>query len=144
MKVTRCRLASAALALLASPVLPVGGAEPLVVGMELEYPPFEFVGDDGEPDGVSVRMAEALGEYLRRPVEIQNVKFDSLITALKTGSIDLIISSMTATEERRESIEFSDPYVTTGIAMLVPKWPIKTAKTMRQPVRAFIGESVST
>ncbi len=64
--------------------------EPLVVGMELEYPPFEFVADDGQPDGVSVRMAQALGEYLRRPVEIQNVKFDALITALKTGSTDLI------------------------------------------------------
>ncbi len=89
--------------------------------MEMEYPPFEFVGEDGNPDGVSVRMAEALGEYLRRPVRLENTKFDSLITALKSGKIDLIISSMTATDERRESITFSDPYVTTGIAMLVPK-----------------------
>lgn len=97
------------------------GQQPLVVGMELEYPPFEFVGEDGKNDGVSVRMAEALAKHLGRPLEIQNIKFDALITALKSGSIDLIISSMTANDERRKSINFSVPYVTTGLAMLVPK-----------------------
>lgn len=96
------------------------GPDPLVVGMELEYPPFEFVAEDGTNDGVSVKMAEALANYLGRTLEIQNIKFDALITALKSDSIDLIISSMTATEERRKSINFSDPYVTTGLAMLVP------------------------
>ncbi|MDP6858813.1 MAG: ABC transporter permease subunit [Verrucomicrobiales bacterium] len=105
--------------------------DPLVVGMELEYPPFEFVADDGTNDGVSVKMAEALARHLDRPLEIQNIKFDALITALKSGSIDLIISSMTATEERRKSINFSDPYVTTGLAMLVPKdSPIKGIKDL--------------
>ena len=94
--------------------------KPLVVGMELEYPPFEFVNEQGFNDGVSVQMAKALSSYLGRPLEIKNIKFDALITALKTGSIDLIISSMTATDERRKSILFSDPYVTTGLAMLVP------------------------
>ena len=93
---------------------------PLVVGMELEYPPFEFVNEQGSDDGVSVQMAKALAKDLDRTLEIKNIKFDALITALKTGSIDLIISSMTATEERRKSILFSDPYVTTGLAMLVP------------------------
>ena len=93
---------------------------PLVVGMELEYPPFEFVNEQGSDDGVSVQMAKALAKDLVRKLEIKNIKFDALITALKTGSIDLIISSMTATEERRKSILFSDPYVTTGLAMLVP------------------------
>ncbi|MED6300516.1 MAG: transporter substrate-binding domain-containing protein, partial [Verrucomicrobiota bacterium] len=92
----------------------------LVVGMELEYPPFEFVANDGTNDGVSVKMAEALADYLGRALEIQNIKFDALITALKSDNIDLIISSMTANDERRKSINFSDPYVTTGLAMLVP------------------------
>ena len=95
-------------------------SDPLVVGMELEYPPFEFVANDGTNDGVSVKMAEALADYLGRALEIQNIKFDALITALKSDNIDLIISSMTANDERRKSINFSDPYVTTGLAMLVP------------------------
>ncbi|MBT7981451.1 MAG: transporter substrate-binding domain-containing protein, partial [Akkermansiaceae bacterium] len=50
--------------------------DPLVVGMELEYPPFEFVAEDGTNDGVSVKMAEALANYLGRTLEIQNIKFD--------------------------------------------------------------------
>jgi polar amino acid transport system substrate-binding protein len=109
--------AAAALAPVAAPAQ----AEPLVVGMELEYPPFEMVGPDGQPDGVSVRMAEALAASLGRTLEIRNIKFDALIVALKSAQVDLVISSMTANDERRESIDFSDPYVTTGLALLVPK-----------------------
>ncbi len=47
--------------------------------------------------------------------------FEGLIPALKTGRIDLVISSMTATDERRKSIDFSDPYLSTGLAILVKK-----------------------
>jgi polar amino acid transport system substrate-binding protein len=66
-------------------------------------------------------MAQALGAYLHRPIDIQNMPFEGLIPALKTGRIDLIISSMTATDERRKSIDFSDPYLNTGLAILVKK-----------------------
>lgn len=96
-------------------------AEPLRVGMELAYPPFEMTDEQGRPDGVSVRMAEALGEHVGRPVRIENIPFDGLIAALKTGRIDCVISSMTATPERAESIAFSDPYVRTGLALLIAK-----------------------
>lgn len=113
--------------------------DPLIVGMELEYPPFEFVADDGTNDGVSVKMAEALARHLDRPLEIQNIKFDALITALKSGSIDLIISSMTATAERRKSINFSEPYVTTGLAMLVPiDSPIKGIEDLMKEKRKVV------
>ena len=74
----------------------------LLVGMELAYPPFEMRDERGEPAGVSVDLARALGEQLGRAVEIQNLPFDGLIPALKTGRIDLIISSMTATPERAQ------------------------------------------
>ncbi len=94
------------------------GKETLVVGMELAYPPFEMTDESGSPEGVSVDLARALGESLHRPVTIQNSAFDGLIPSLKTGKIDLIISSMTATPERAESIAFSDPYLTTGLALL--------------------------
>lgn len=101
-------------------VLPARAAErKLVVGMELAYPPFEMRDERGEPAGVSVDLARALGEHLGAPVEIQNLPFDGLIPALKTGRIDLIISSMTATEERARSIDFSEPYLKTGLCLLV-------------------------
>lgn len=97
------------------------GHAPLVVGMELAYPPFEMTDEQGKPSGVSVDMARALAAYLERPLEIRNMSFDGLIPALKTGSIDLVISSMTATEERAQSIDFSDRYLHTELALLVPK-----------------------
>ena len=100
---------------------PVLAARPLVVGMELAYPPFEMTDTRGKPEGVSVQLAKELGKALGRPVEIMNMAFDGLIPALKTGKIDLIISSMTATAERGRSIDFSDPYLTTGLCLLLRK-----------------------
>jgi polar amino acid transport system substrate-binding protein len=93
----------------------------LVVGMELSYPPFETITPEGAPTGVSVDLAHALGEALGRPVRIENLPFTGLIPSLKTGRIDCIISSMTDTSERRKSISFSDPYLTTGLGLLVAK-----------------------
>ncbi len=98
-----------------------GSGEPLRVGMDLSYPPFEMQDKAGNPDGVGVRMAEALAKDLGRPLKIVPMDFSGLIPALKTGNIDLIISSMTATDERRQSIDFSNPYAFTGLAMLVKK-----------------------
>src|SRR5271167_3505202 len=95
--------------------------KPLVIGMELNYPPFEMTDASGTPCGVGVDMARALCAYLHRPIDIENMPFEGLIPALKTGRIDLIISSMTATDERRKSIDFSDPYLNTGLSILVKK-----------------------
>lgn len=91
----------------------------LIVGMELAYPPFEMADTQGNPSGVSVDLANALGEYLHRKVVIQNIRFDGLIPELKVGKIDLIISSMTETPERAQAIDFSDPYLKTGLCLLV-------------------------
>jgi polar amino acid transport system substrate-binding protein len=93
----------------------------LIVGMELAYPPFEMTDEQNRPKGVSPDLALALGKQLKRVVEIQNLPFDGLIPALKTGKIDLIISSMTATAERAQSIDFSEPYLKTGLCLLVGK-----------------------
>lgn len=82
----------------------------LKVGMELLWPPFETIDSSGNPSGISVDLAYALGEYLGREVEIVDVPFGSLITALETGEIDVIIGSMSITEERALKINFSDPY----------------------------------
>ena len=93
---------------------------PVRVGMDLSYPPFETIGPDGRPAGISVDLAGALGAALGRPVQIENMPFTGLIPALQSGKIDLIISSMTATAERARAVAFSEPYLTTGLAALVP------------------------
>lgn len=94
---------------------------PLRVGMEMSYPPFEMTDAKGKPAGVSVDLALALGKALGRKVEFENIPFPGLIPALKTGKIDCIISSMTASPERSRSVAFSDSYLKTGLALLVGK-----------------------
>lgn len=90
----------------------------LIVGMELAYPPFEGKDDNGDPAGLSVDFCYALGEYLGREVEIQNIQWDGLLTSLQTGSIDCIMSSMTITDARKEVVDFSDPYANAYLAIL--------------------------
>jgi polar amino acid transport system substrate-binding protein len=93
----------------------------LVVGMELAYPPFETSTTDNTPTGISVDFAKALGAKLGREVVIENIAWSGLIPALETGKIDLIISSMTITEERQKTIDFSDPYAMSNLALLINK-----------------------
>ena len=94
-------------------------ADPLRVGMDMSYPPFEMRDPQGQPAGVSVDLARMLGEKLGRPVEFQNMPFEGLIPSLKTGRVDLLLSSITATPERAVTVDFSEPYLKTGLALLV-------------------------
>lgn len=91
----------------------------LTVGMELDYPPFETIDKKGSPMGISVDLANSLGDYLKKKTVIKNIPYIGLIPALKTEKIDCIISSMTITEERRKSVDFSIPYVKSGLCLLI-------------------------
>jgi polar amino acid transport system substrate-binding protein len=123
-------------------LLPGCGQKPsnrLTVGMELAYPPFEMTDTHGNPAGVSVDLANALGQFLGRPVEIQNTAFSGLIPSLQTHKIDLIISSMTATPERAKAIAFSDPYLKTGLCLLVAKnSTVQTIQDADQPGNVLV------
>lgn len=92
---------------------------PLRVGMELSYPPFEMICYNGDPCGISVDLATAFGEFAKRKTEIINIPFIGLIPSLKNQTIDVIVSSLTITEERKKVIDFSDPYATIGLCMLL-------------------------
>ena len=91
----------------------------LRVGMDLNYRPFEMRDPAGNPAGVSVDLAEALAASMDRPLRIVPMDFQGLLPALQSGGIDLVISSMTRTAERERQIAFSDPYVATGLCLLV-------------------------
>jgi polar amino acid transport system substrate-binding protein len=117
----------------------------LIVGMELAYPPFEMTDTHGQAAGVSVDLAHDLGKSLGREVEIQNIPFDGLIPSLQTRKIDLIISSMTATEERARTIAFSEPYLSTGLCLLVGKdSPIQNMADADQPGRVLVVKKGTT
>jgi len=123
-----------ALLLLLLLVASVTAAEPLRVGMDMSYPPFEMRDPQGQPAGVSVDLARMIGEKLGRPVEFQNLPFEGLIPSLKTGRVDMILSSMTATPERAVAVDFSDPYLKTGLCLLVGKDSgITSAADLNQP-----------
>ena len=98
-----------------------GPSNLLIVGMELSYPPFEMTDEQNQPTGISVEMAQALSRELGKDLRIENIPFAGLIPSLRTGKIDLIISSMTRTDERAQSIDFSDSYLDTGLCILLPK-----------------------
>jgi polar amino acid transport system substrate-binding protein len=117
----------------------------LVVGMELDFPPFETIDAAGNPAGMSVDMAEAFAKSLGRPLRIENIPFVGLIPALKAGRIDLILSSMTDTPERRESIAFSEPYFNIGLALLVGKnSTLQSAAGLDQPGRTLVVRQGTT
>ncbi|MBN2050375.1 MAG: transporter substrate-binding domain-containing protein [Spirochaetales bacterium] len=120
-------------------------AAPLVVAMELQFPPFEMSNEQGEPTGISVEMAKALGEYLGRPVVIENTAWTGLIPSLQTGKADLIISSMTITEERQKVIDFSDPYIKSGLTLLIAKdSPVQGFDDLNAPGRVVAVKSGTT
>lgn len=117
----------------------------LAVGMELAYPPFETTDNNNNPTGLSVDFAKALGEELGREVVIENMSFTGLIPALETGKIDLIISSMTINETREETIDFSEPYAMSNLALLIRKdSPVQTYADLKQDGRVLAVKKGST
>ncbi len=123
--------------------MPCGGCgrkdDVLVIGTDATYPPFEFVNDKGEIAGVDVELGREIAKSLGKTAEFRNINFDGLITALKSGSVDLVISSMTANDERRQSIDFSDPYVKNGLAVLAGKnSPVASSEDLKTPGRKVV------
>ncbi len=95
-----------------------GDKETLTVAMELAYPPFEMRDAAGDPAGIAPDLMKAFGEYAGYEIRIENTSWDGLIPSLQTGAADIVISSMTITEERKELIDFSDPYANALLAVL--------------------------
>lgn len=85
----------------------------LRMGTASGYAPYEFtVLEDGQNKvvGIDVYLGERIAQDLGVELEVIDMEFGSLITSLETGSVDIIIAGMTATEERDESIDFTIPY----------------------------------
>lgn len=91
----------------------------LVVGTNAAFPPFEYIGDDGKPDGFDIALIKAIGDELGLEVEIQDMEFDSLVASIGS-KIDVSIAGMTITEERKNAVDFSDSYYDAVQYVLVP------------------------
>ncbi|MCD8357348.1 MAG: ABC transporter permease subunit [Clostridia bacterium] len=91
------------------------------VGTNAEFPPFEYINDDGEPDGFDMAIIKAIGEVEGFDVKITNMEFKSLVASLATGSLDAVIAGMTVTDERKQSVDFSDSYYTAVQCIVIRK-----------------------
>ncbi|MFD9626894.1 transporter substrate-binding domain-containing protein [Peribacillus muralis] len=86
----------------------------LVMGTSADYPPFEYVetSKSDEIKGFDIDIAKAIGKKLGYEVQVKDIDFNSLVPALENKSIDFVISGMTPTEKREQSVDFSDIYYT--------------------------------
>ena len=80
------------------------GEKKLRVGLNAVFAPFEYV-ENGQVTGFDVDLINEIGKNLGYKVEIIDQSFDGLIPALKAGKIDIIVSGMSSTEERKKSVE---------------------------------------
>jgi polar amino acid transport system substrate-binding protein len=82
----------------------------LIVGTSADFPPFEYINDEGTIVGFDVEMVTMILEDAGYTVEVQDISFDSLIPSLQNGKIDVIAAAMTITPAREQQIDFSNPY----------------------------------
>ncbi|MBL0225120.1 MAG: ABC transporter substrate-binding protein/permease [Geobacteraceae bacterium] len=106
--------------------LPKEGAV-LRIGVSATREPFSFVDEHGRVTGHDGELARLIGARLGRPIEFSNMKFMALIPALQSGKIDLIITGMTASAERKKSVNFTQPYFANTQVMIVKKSASATA-----------------
>ena len=93
--------------------------EKLVMATNAYFPPYEFYEGD-KIVGVDAEIAAAIAEYLDMDLEIKDMEFDSIITAVKEGSVDFGMAGMTITEDRLKEVNFSASYAT-GVQVVIVK-----------------------
>lgn len=120
MKLTRYVLSTVAAALLAAGT--ASAAEPVKVGIAAEpYPPFTYKSADGAWTGFEVELADAVCTEAGLECEITPTAWSGIIPALNSGKIDIIMTSMSITEERDKVIDFTGAYYYTSGAYVASK-----------------------
>lgn len=95
-----------------------GGSEPLTVGSDIPYPPFEQ-GKAPNYEGFDIELMGAIAEKIGRKAEFQDTSFDTIFRDLAQGRFEAVASATTITEEREETVDFTNPYYFSEQAILV-------------------------
>ena len=114
----------------------------LRVGLSADYAPLEFektIHGKTEYAGVDIELAKKIAKDNHLKLKIVNMQFDSLLGALKTGKIDIIISGMTTTPERKKEVDFTKPYMITNNVMMIKKDDAKRY----QNIKDFEGKKIA-
>ncbi len=99
----------------------------LVVATNAEFPPYEYLTGENEFAGIDMELAQAIGDKLGMKIEIENTAFDTIINSVVSHKADFGIAGMTMTEERLQSIDFSEPY-TTSTQVIIIRDPSKSGE----------------
>ena len=91
----------------------------LTMATNAYFPPYEYYEGD-QIIGIDADIAKAVAEKLGLELKIEDMEFDSIITAVQTGKVDMGLAGMTVTDERKQSVNFSDTYAT-GIQVVIVK-----------------------
>ena len=90
----------------------------IFVGTNAEFPPFEYL-EKGEVTGFDIELVNELGKVMDADVKVLDMSFDGLLPALQMKKVDLVIAGMTATEERKKTVSFTQPYYTASQVIIV-------------------------
>ena len=114
----------------------------IVMCTDAAWAPFEYIGADGEVTGVDVEIGKYIADQLGVELEVTNMSFDSISTYLANNEADIALACITVTDERKEQMDFSDPYTTVLQYMVV--MADDTATTMDDLAGAGIGTHLGT
>ena len=92
-------------------------ADTLTMGTNASFPPYEFY-EDGKIVGIDAEIAAAIAEKLGMELKIEDMEFKAIIPAVTEGKVDFGMAGMTVTEERLQSVNFSETYAT-GIQAII-------------------------
>ncbi|MSP13885.1 MAG: basic amino acid ABC transporter substrate-binding protein [Chloroflexi bacterium] len=103
------------------------------VGSDTTYPPFESVDEKKNTVGFDVDMMNEIGKLINAKFEFQTTAFDGIFAALASGKYDVVVSAVTITDERAQTVDFSMPYFQVGqvIAIRSDNTNIKTDKDLK-------------
>lgn len=93
----------------------------VTVANEAAWRPWCYEDESGKLVGFDVEVSEKIAEYLGVDIEFQAMDFDSCLEAVKSGRIDFVANGVDATEDRRSSFDFSDPYCYNDTVLVVLK-----------------------
>ncbi|MDO5687001.1 MAG: basic amino acid ABC transporter substrate-binding protein [Neisseria sp.] len=100
---------------------PAQEAKVLRVGTNAEFAPFEYMGDDGKIVGFDIDLMDAMAQAGGFKVVYKHQPWDGIFASLTSGDNDVVLSAVTITPERGQSMDFSNPYFEIRQVMLVPE-----------------------
>lgn len=121
MTIKKLALSSAVILTAAASSFAVNAADTIRIATEGAWAPFNYIDNNGEPQGFDVDIANALCEQMEADCKIVTQDWDGLIPGLKVRKFDAIIASMSITEERLRQVDFTDKYYSGGLRYLAPK-----------------------